>query len=157
MRVRVGQGFDVHAFSDDPSRPLILGGVLFEGERGLEGHSDADVVAHACADALLGAAGLGDIGEHFPSTDPRWAGADSVGLLREVAHMVRDEHWEIGNIDCTVVCERPRLGPRRSQITARLGDAAGTDVSVKGSTAEGLGAIGRGEGVACLAVAVLVQ
>jgi 2-C-methyl-D-erythritol 2,4-cyclodiphosphate synthase len=157
MRVRVGQGFDVHAFSDDPSRPLILGGVLFEGERGLEGHSDADVVAHACADALLGAAGLGDIGEHFPSSDPRWAGADSVGLLSEVASMVRAEHWEIGNIDCTVVCERPRLGPRRSEITARLGDAAGTDVSVKGSTAEGLGAIGRGEGVACVAVAVLVQ
>ena len=90
MTVRVGQGFDVHAFSDDPARKLVLGGVVFDGERGLVGHSDADVVAHACADALLGAAGLGDMGQHFPDTDPKWAGADSIGLLSEVARLVRE-------------------------------------------------------------------
>ena len=98
MTVRVGQGFDVHAFSDDPARKLVLGGVVFDGERGLVGHSDADVVAHACADALLGAAGLGDIGQHFPDTDPKWAGADSIGLLSEVARLVRESGFEPGNV-----------------------------------------------------------
>lgn len=155
MTVRVGQGFDVHAFSDDPARRLVLGGVAFEGERGLTGHSDADVVAHACADALLGAAGLGDIGSHFPDTDARWSGADSLELLAAVAAMVRAEGWEPGNVDCAVVCERPRLAPRRDEMAARLSAAAGAPVTVKGNRAEGLGALGRVEGIACFAVAVV--
>jgi 2-C-methyl-D-erythritol 2,4-cyclodiphosphate synthase len=153
--VRVGQGFDVHGFSDDPGRRLVLGGVVFDGEPGLAGHSDADVVAHACADALLGAAGLGDLGAHFPDTDPRWAGADSVGLLREVAARVRDSGWAVGNVDCAVVCERPRLAPRRDEMEGRLTAAVGAPVTVKGNRAEGLGAIGRGEGIACFCVAVV--
>jgi 2-C-methyl-D-erythritol 2,4-cyclodiphosphate synthase len=155
MTVRVGQGFDVHAFSDAPDRVLVLGGVVFEGERGLVGHSDADVIAHACADALLGAAGLGDIGQHFPDTDPTWAGADSIGLLAEVAGRVRAAGWEPGNVDCAVVCERPKLAPRRDLMQDRLTAAVGAPVTVKGNRAEGLGALGRAEGIACFAVAVV--
>ncbi len=155
MTIRVGQGFDVHAYSDDPDRRLVLGGVMFDGEPGLVGHSDADVIAHACADALLGAAGLGDIGQHFPDTDPTWAGADSIGLLREVATRVRDAGWEPGNVDCSVVCERPKLAPRRSAMEQHLTGAIGAPVTVKGNRAEGLGALGRGEGIACFAVAVV--
>jgi len=153
MTVRVGQGFDVHAFTDEPDRVLVLGGVSFPGEPGLVGHSDADVIAHACADALLGAAGLGDIGQHFPDTDPAWAGADSVALLAEVAGRVRSAGFEPGNVDCAVVCERPRLAPRRDEMQRRLTDAVGAPVTVKGNRAEGLGALGRSEGVACFAVA----
>jgi 2-C-methyl-D-erythritol 2,4-cyclodiphosphate synthase len=156
-QVRVGQGFDVHRFSDDPARPLVLGGVVFDGERGLHGHSDADAVAHAAADALLGAAGLGDIGQHFPDTDARWAGADSLVLLRHVADLVRADGWEIGNVDTSVVCEAPRLAPRRDEMQRRLSEAAGAPVTVKGRRAEGLGALGRREGIACWAVAVLVR
>ena len=155
MTVRVGQGFDVHAFSDAPDRVLVLGGVVFEGEPGLVGHSDADVIAHACADALLGAAGLGDIGQHFPDTDPTWAGADSIGLLTEVAGRVRAAGWEPGNVDCAVVCERPKLAPRRDLMQDRLTAAVGAPVTVKGNRAEGLGALGRAEGIACFAVAVV--
>ena len=155
MTVRVGQGFDVHAFSDDPARTLVLGGVVFEGERGLVGHSDADVIAHACADALLGAAGLGDIGQHFPDTDPKWEGADSIGLLTEVARLVRASGFEPGNVDAAVVCERPKLAPRAQEMVTRLSQAVGAPVTVKGNRAEGLGAIGRGEGIACFAVAVV--
>ena len=155
MTVRVGLGFDVHAFTDAPGRVLVLGGVVFDGEPPLAGHSDADVVAHACADALLGAAGLGDIGQHFPDTDPRWAGADSVGLLAEVAGRVREAGWEPGNVDCAVVCERPRLAPKREAMQERLTAAVGAPVTVKGNRAEGLGALGRAEGIACFAVAVV--
>ena len=155
MTVRVGQGFDVHAFTDDPRRELVLGGAHFDGERGLSGHSDADAVAHACADALLGAAGLGDIGQHFPDTDPTWAGADSVALLREVASRVRAAGFEPGNVDCAVVCERPKLAPRRDEMQRNLSTAVGAPVTVKGNRAEGLGAIGRVEGIACFAVAVV--
>jgi 2-C-methyl-D-erythritol 2,4-cyclodiphosphate synthase len=154
--VRVGQGFDIHRFSDDPARRLVLGGVHFDGEPGLVGHSDADVVAHAAADALLGAAGLGDIGEHFPDTDPRYAGADSLALLREAAAKVRAAGWEPGNVDCSVVCEAPKLAPRKAEMEANLAAAAGAPVSVKGRRAEGLGALGRREGIACWAVAVVV-
>lgn len=157
VNVRVGQGFDVHRFSDDPGRPLVLGGVVFEGERGLAGHSDADAVAHACADALLGAAGLGDIGQHFPDTDPKWKGADSIALLAEVSRMVAAGGWSIGNIDCSVVCESPRLAPRRDEMQTRLSAAVGASVSVKGRRAEGLGALGRGEGIACWAVCVITK
>lgn len=155
MPVRVGQGFDVHAFADDPARVLVLGGVEFAGERGLVGHSDADAVAHACADALLGAAGLGDIGQHFPDTDERWRGADSIELLSEVARLVRGAGFVVGNVDCAVVCERPKLAPMRDQMQRRLTAAVGAPVTVKGNRAEGLGAIGRVEGIACFAVAVV--
>jgi len=148
-------GFDVHRFSDDPSRPLVLGGVLFEGERGLEGHSDADAVAHACTDALLGAAGLGDIGSWFPDTDDRYAGADSLELLRQVVEAVRAEGWVPANIDCSVVCEAPKLAPRRDEMQKRLSAVVGAPVTVKGRRAESLGALGRGEGIACWAVALL--
>jgi 2-C-methyl-D-erythritol 2,4-cyclodiphosphate synthase len=153
--VRVGQGFDVHGFSDDPGRRLVLGGVVFDGEPGLAGHSDADVVAHAAADALLGAAGLGDIGQHFPDTDPRYRGADSILLLRDAAVKVRAAGWEPGNVDCSVVTEAPKLAPRRTEMEARLSDAVGAPVTVKGRRAEGLGALGRREGIACWAVAVV--
>ncbi len=155
MAVRVGQGFDIHRFSDDPARRLVLGGVEFVGARGLVGHSDADVIAHAAADALLGAAGLGDIGQHFPDTDPRWAGVDSLLLLAEVARMVRAEGWQIGNVDCSVVCEEPKLAPHRDEMQRRLSDAAEAPITVKGRRAEGLGALGRREGIACWSVAVI--
>lgn len=157
LTVRVGQGFDVHAFSDDPDRPLVLGGVRFDGERGLTGHSDADAVAHAVTDALLGAAGLGDIGEHFPDTDPALAGADSLDLLRRAVADVRAAGWEPGNVDCTVVLEGPKLAPRRAEVEHRLSEAVGAPVTVKGKRAEGLGALGRREGIACLAVAIVAR
>jgi 2-C-methyl-D-erythritol 2,4-cyclodiphosphate synthase len=153
--VRVGQGFDIHRFSDDRARPLILGGVRFDGERGLHGHSDADAIAHAVTDALLGAAGLGDIGEHFPDTDPQWKGADSLQLLDHAATLVRAGGWTIGNVDCSVVCETPKLAPHRAEMQSRLSEACGAPVTVKGRRAEGLGALGRQEGIACWAVAVI--
>jgi len=155
--MRVGQGFDVHRFTDDPSRRLVLGGCEFPGERGLAGHSDADVIAHAVADALLGAAGLGDIGQHFPDSDPRWRGADSIVLLREVTRMLQEAGWTAANVDCNVVCERPVLALRRTEMEARLAAATEAPVSVKGRRAEGLGAIGRGEGIACWAVALVAR
>jgi 2-C-methyl-D-erythritol 2,4-cyclodiphosphate synthase len=155
--MRVGQGFDVHRFTDDPARRMVLGGVPFPGERGLAGHSDADVVAHAVADALLGAAGLGDIGQHFPDTDDRWLEANSIELLREVARMLERAGWTAVNVDCSVVCERPALAPRRGEMEACLLDAVGAPVSVKGRRAESLGAIGRGEGIACWAVALVAK
>lgn len=150
-------GFDVHRFSDDPSRSLVLGGVVFDGERGLEGHSDADAVAHACTDALLGAAGMGDIGSWFPDTDARYAGADSIELLRQVVEAVRAEGWTPANIDCSVVCEAPKLAPRRDEMQKRLSSVVGAPVTVKGRRAESLGALGRGEGIACWAVALLLE
>ena len=157
MNVRVGQGFDIHPWSDEPDRPLVLGGVVLPGERGLAGHSDADVVAHAVADALLGAAGLGDIGAHFPDTDSRWRGADSLTLLAHVVGLVRAEGWSIGNVDTTVVLEAPKLAPHKSAMEERLAGVVGAPVSVKAKRAEGLGALGRSEGVACLAVTLLVR
>jgi 2-C-methyl-D-erythritol 2,4-cyclodiphosphate synthase len=153
--VRVGQGFDIHRFSDDPARRLVLGGVVFDGARGLHGHSDADAVTHAVIDALLGAAGLGDIGEHFPDTDPQWKGADSVMLLDHAVKLLRADGWMIGNVDSSVVCEAPKLAPRRAEMQARLSQACGAPVTVKGRRAEGLGALGREEGIACWAVAVI--
>jgi 2-C-methyl-D-erythritol 2,4-cyclodiphosphate synthase len=155
LTVRVGQGFDVHAFGDAGQRALVLGGVVFDGEAGLAGHSDADAVAHAVTDALLGAAGLGDIGQHFPDTDPALAGADSLGLLRQAAAAVRDAGWMPGNVDCTVVLEAPKLAPRRAEMEQRLSEAVGAPVTVKGKRAEGLGALGRREGIACFAVALV--
>jgi len=152
---RVGQGFDIHRFSNDPTRRLIMGGCEFDGVPGLDGHSDADVIAHACADALLGAAGLGDIGMYFPDTDPRWKGVDSIALLRQVATMLSDDGWRVSNVDCAVICERPKLAPKRSEMERNLSAAAGGPVSVKGNRAEQLGALGRGEGVACFASALV--
>ncbi len=155
MTTRVGQGFDVHRFSDDVTRPLVLGGVVFDGSRGLHGHSDADAVAHAVIDALLGAAGLGDIGEQFPDTDVQWKGADSLQMLRHAAGLVRAAGFEIGNVDCSVVCEAPKLAPQRDLMQRRLSEAAGAPVSVKGRRAEGLGALGREEGIAVWATAII--
>lgn len=159
MIVRVGQGFDVHRFEETPTsgRVLVLGGQRFPDERTLVGHSDADVIAHAVADALLGAAGLGDIGQHFPDSDPRWENADSIEILRAVATMLTDAGWEIGNVDCSVVCERPKLAPVREAMQDALSRAAGAPVTVKGRRAEGLGAIGRSEGIACFASAVVTR
>jgi 2-C-methyl-D-erythritol 2,4-cyclodiphosphate synthase len=153
--IRIGLGFDVHPFSDDPARPLRLGGVVIEGGPGLAGHSDADVVAHAAADALLGAAGLGDLGDHFPASDPAWAGADSIDLLQRVVAMVAAARWQPLNVDCAVVVEAPRLAPHRDAMQRRLTAAVGADVTVKPKRAEGLGALGRGEGIACWAVALV--
>jgi 2-C-methyl-D-erythritol 2,4-cyclodiphosphate synthase/2-C-methyl-D-erythritol 4-phosphate cytidylyltransferase len=151
---RIGLGFDVHRWSEDPERPLVIGGVRFDGP-GLDGHSDADVVAHACTDALLGAAGLGDIGEHFPDTDERWRGADSVALLAEAARLVREAGWEPQNVDCTVVLDAPKLAPARHEVQERLAAAVGAPVAVKGKRSEGVGSLGRGEGVAAWAVALV--
>ena len=153
--MRVGQGFDIHRFSDDPDRVLILGGVAFPGARALEGHSDADVIAHACADALLGSLGLGDIGSWFPDTDESYAGADSVELLRTVVAAVHREGWQVANIDCSVVAEEPKLSPRRNEMQQRLTAVVGAPVTVKGRRAEGLGALGRREGIACWAEALV--
>ena len=155
MNIRVGQGFDVHPWSDDPGRRLLLGGIVLEGERGLAGHSDADVVAHAVADALLGAAGLGDIGSHFSDTDSRWRGADSMTLLGHVVGLVQAGGWTVGNVDTTVILEAPKLAPHKAGMEKRLSEVVGAPVSVKAKRAEGLGALGRGEGVACFAVALL--
>ena len=152
---RVGLGFDVHPFSDDHTRPLVLGGVTMEGSPGLEGHSDADVIAHAVAEALLGAAGLGDLGEHFPDTDPRWAGAVSLDLLAHVTNLVSEHGWRPVNVDCSVVLEAPKLAPVRDEMRRRLSGVVGADVTVKARRAEGLGALGRREGIACWAVALV--
>ncbi len=155
MRLRVGNGFDVHRFSEDPARPMVLGGVVVPDTVGLHGHSDADVVAHAVAEALLGAAGLGDLGQLFPDTDDRWAGADSLELLAEVVARVRAEGWSVANVDCSVIAERPRLAPHVQQMQQRLGAVVGAPVTVKGRRAEGLGAVGRAEGIACTSSALL--
>lgn len=159
MIIRVGQGFDIHRFEDVPTagRVLVLGGQRFPGERTLLGHSDADVIAHAVADALLGACGMGDIGRHFPDTDPKWKNADSIEILRSVGRMLSDDGWTIGNVDCSVVCESPKIAPVRDAMQSCLSDAVGAPVTVKGRRAEGLGAIGRGEGIACFASAVVTR
>jgi 2-C-methyl-D-erythritol 2,4-cyclodiphosphate synthase len=154
----VGIGFDSHRFA--AGRRLVIGGVEIPHERGLEGHSDADVLAHAVTDALLGAAGMGDIGEHFPDTDERWRDADSMRLLASVVQSVRDAGLELVNVDCTVVMEAPKLSPHRQAIRDALARALGLEtarVGVKASTGEGMGFVGRGEGVAALAVAGLRQ
>ena len=154
---RVGQGFDVHRYSDDPGRALVLGGVRFDTERGLDGHSDADVVAHACIEALLAAAGLPDIGQFFSDTDPAWAGADSLDLLRRAAGSVRDAGWDPVNVSCSVVVDAPRIAPHRDVMQERLGASAGAPVTVTGRRSEGVGALGRGEGVAAWAVALVAR
>jgi len=158
-KIRVGQGFDIHRFveASDLDRKLILGGVHFVNERGLIGHSDADVIAHAVAEAILGACGLGNIGEHFPDTDPKWKNVDSLSLLASVAKMVSENKFEIGNVDCSVVCEQPKISLHRDEMQNKLSAATGAPVTIKGRRAEGLGSLGRGEGIACWAVAIVTQ
>lgn len=154
--MRIGIGYDIHRFED--GRPLVLGGVRLEGETGLGGHSDADVLLHAVIDALLGAAGLGDIGTHFPPGDPQWAGASSIDLLRRTAAKLGAVQLRIESIDSTVIAERPRLAGRLLEMRERIAGALGVDagrVNVKATTNEGIGAIGRGEGIAAMAVALL--
>jgi 2-C-methyl-D-erythritol 2,4-cyclodiphosphate synthase len=160
MTFRIGQGFDVHAFSADPSRRLVLGGVEIPRAPGLEGHSDADVVLHAITDALLGALALGDLGSLFGSDDPAFAGAPSADFLREAHERVCAAGWELANVDCTIVAARPRIAPHRDEMTATVAgflDAEPGQVSIKATTTDGLGFTGRGDGIACLAVALLAQ
>ena len=154
--VRIGHGYDVHRLVE--GRRLILGGVDIPWERGLLGHSDADVLTHAVMDALLGAAGLGDIGRHFPDTDPAYAGADSLRLLAHVAALLRERGFTVGNVDATVLAQRPKLAPHIPQMRDNLARAMGVDpeqVNVKATTEEGLGFTGSGEGMAAHAVALI--
>ena len=153
---RIGIGYDTHRTSG--ARTLVLGGIELPGVPGLQGFSDADVLAHAVIDAVLGAAALGDIGRHFPDTDERYAEADSIELLREAVARVTAEGWQVGNVDATLICEEPQISPHAAAMAARLAGALGVDashVSVKGTTNEGLGFLGRGEGIAALAVALV--
>ena len=156
-RIRIGQGFDVHAFGAGDH--IMLGGVRVAHDRGVVAHSDGDVVIHALCDAILGALALGDIGQHFPPSDPQWQAADSRTLLRHCHYLIRERGWQLGNVDVTVICERPTVGPHaqamREVLAADLGlplDA----VSIKATTSERLGYTGRGEGIAAMAVCLLV-
>jgi 2-C-methyl-D-erythritol 2,4-cyclodiphosphate synthase len=154
--MRVGVGYDSHRFV--AGRPLILGGVEIEHPQGLDGHSDADAVAHAVTDAVLGAAGLGDIGRHFPPTEEEWRGADSIELLRRAAELAAEQNYQVVNVDVTVICEAPRLAPHAEAMRHTLAGALGIAprlVSVKGKSNEGMGWIGRGEGVAAMAVVLI--
>jgi 2-C-methyl-D-erythritol 2,4-cyclodiphosphate synthase len=150
MATRVGLGYDSHRFGG--AGPLLLGGVEVPSERGLEGHSDGDVLTHAVIDAVLGAAGLGDLGAHFPPEDERWRDADSFDLLRIVLGQLRGV---VVNVDATIVCEQPRLADHRLEMESRLAEALSAPASVKATTNEGMGSIGRGEGIACHAVVLL--
>lgn len=156
--MRIGYGYDSHRFA--PGRRLVLGGVEFPGETGLEGHSDADVLIHAVIDALLGAAALGDIGSHFPDTDAQWKGADSTELLAAVMKQVRAAGYQVGNLDATVVCERPKLRPCVELIRERLSAVMNVGkgrISVKGKTNEGMDDVGAGAGIAVHAVCLLEE
>jgi 2-C-methyl-D-erythritol 2,4-cyclodiphosphate synthase len=156
--LRVGLGVDAHAFADGV--PLVLGGVTIESPRGLAGHSDGDVIAHALIDALLGAAGLGDIGSSFPPGEPAWAGASSLDLLRRSVADVREAGWELVNADCILIGQEPRIAPLREQMGERMADAVGVAserINVRATTTDKLGFTGRGEGLAAQAVALVRQ
>jgi 2-C-methyl-D-erythritol 2,4-cyclodiphosphate synthase len=158
LDVRVGLGYDVHRLVD--GRPLVLGGVHVDHERGLAGHSDADALAHAVIDALLGAAALGDIGQHFPDTDERWRGADSMALLEHTVGLLAERGFTVGNVDTIIVAEAPRMKPHIPAMRERLAAALGVEVDcvgVKATTEEGLGPVGRREGIAARAVALIVR
>ncbi|MDB9525804.1 2-C-methyl-D-erythritol 2,4-cyclodiphosphate synthase [Oscillatoria sp. CS-180] len=158
MNIRIGNGYDIHRLV--PDRPLILGGVKIEHDFGLLGHSDADVLSHAITDALLGALSLGDIGTYFPPSDPQWAGADSLKLLKHVYGMVRDRSWSVVNIDSVVIAERPKLKPHIAAIRETLAqtlDIPPEQIGVKATTNEKMGPTGREEGIAAYAVALLSQ
>lgn len=158
MTIRIGTGFDVHALV--PGLRLVLGGVTIPFDKGLDGHSDADVLVHAIGDALLGALALGDLGRHFPDSDPRFKGADSRALLRHIVALMRERGFRVGNVDATVVAQAPRLAPHveamRANLAADLGCAA-DDVGVKATTTERLGFTGRGEGIAAMASVIVVR
>ena len=154
--MRIGHGYDSNRFA--AGRKLVLGGVEIESDRGLDGHSDADAVAHAVTDALLGASGLGDIGRHFPPSDPQWKDADSLRLLARVVHLLEGRNFQVVNVDVTVVTESPRIGPHVAAMQERLSAVLGIapdHISIKGKSNEGLGWIGRGEGLAAFAVALV--
>lgn len=156
--MRVGLGYDSHAF--DASRPLVLGGVPIQDSPGLKGHSDGDAVAHAVIDALLGAAGLGSIGEHYPDSDPEYAGADSMELLTKTLGLIERQNYQVVNVDVTVIAEQPRIAPHASDMSRRLAarlHTAPSSVSVKGKSNEGMGWIGRNEGIATIAVVMIDQ
>lgn len=156
--MRIGIGYDAHPLV--PGRALVLGGVHIPSDRGLEGHSDADAVAHAIVDALLGAAGLGDIGQHFPSSDPRWKGASSLGFLEYTARLLAQNGWRIVNVDATILAQSPRLSPHYEAMRRNIARALGIEqscVSVKATTTDGLGFEGRGEGIAAQAVALIEE
>jgi len=156
--MRIGHGYDVHPF--EAGRPLILGGVRFDTERGLAGHSDGDAAIHAAIDALLGAAALGDIGTHFPSSDERWRDANSLDMLKQTVILIASAGYAIENVDVTIVAQAPRITPRVEEMRTALAGALGLDVSgvsIKATTTDGLGAIGRGEGIAAYAVALLEE
>jgi 2-C-methyl-D-erythritol 2,4-cyclodiphosphate synthase len=158
MTLRIGNGFDVHALV--AGRPLVLGGVSIPFARGLDGHSDADVLLHAICDAVLGALALGDLGAHFPDTDPRWKGADSRTLLRHVMGMAAAQGWAVGNLDTTIIAQAPKVAPFIAAMVANIAADLGcapADVSVKATTTEHLGFTGRGEGIAALATVLLVR
>lgn len=158
MNIRIGQGFDVHAFGDGDH--VMLGGVRIAHERGVLAHSDGDVALHALCDAILGALALGDIGVHFPPSDDRWKGADSRALLRHCDALARARGWRVGNCDVTVICERPKVGPHAQAMRATIAGDLGIDldaVNVKATTTERLGFAGRGEGIAAQAVCLLVR
>ncbi len=158
MNIRIGQGYDVHAFGDGDH--VMLGGVRVPHERGVLAHSDGDVALHALCDAILGALALGDIGRHFPPTDARWKDADSREFLRHCVGLAAERGWRVGNVDVTVVCERPRIGPHAEAMRACVADdlrVAPDCVSIKATTSERLGFTGRGEGIAAQAVCLLVR
>lgn len=157
MNIRIGHGFDVHAFAEN--RRLIIGGIDIPHERGLLGHSDADVLLHALCDALLGAAGLGDIGKHFPDSDPQYKGIDSRKLLRHVADLLRRRGWVAGNVDATIIAQAPKMAPHIPAMRAHIAEDLGVaveQVNVKATTTERLGFTGRGEGIAAEAVCLIV-
>lgn len=159
LNIRIGQGFDVHAFGDGDH--VVMGGVMIPHERGIVAHSDGDVVIHALCDAMLGALALGDIGRHFPPSDPQWEGVDSRRFLRHCGYLIAENGgWKVGNADITVICERPKVGPHADAMRAVLAEELGVGidgVSIKATTSEKLGFTGRGEGIAAQAVVLLVR